>query len=101
MCIDGLDECVGAQRVRILDSLKQILEKSPSTRIFITGGPHVRAEIEERLTGRVISLPVSPDKGDIITYLRARLAEDEMPDAMDEGLEADILEKIPENISGM
>ena len=101
MCIDDLDQCVGAQRVRILDSLKQILEKSPSTRIFITGGPHVRAEIKERLTGRVISLPVSPDKGDIITYLRARLAEDEMPDAMDEGLEADILEKIPENISGM
>ena len=101
MCIDGLDECVGAHRIRILDSLKQILDKSPGTRIFMTGRPEIRAEIEERLTGRVISLPVSPNKDDIATYLRARLAEDEIPDAMDESLESDILEKIPENVSGM
>ena len=101
MCIDGLDQYVGAQRVRILDSLKKILEKSPRTRIFLAGRPQIRAEIEERLAGRVISVSVCPSKDDIITYLRARLAEDEMPDAMDESLEADILGKIPENISGM
>ena len=101
MCIDGLDECVGAQRVKILDSLKRILEKSPRTRIFITGRPQIRAEIEEHLAGRVISVSVCPSKDDIITYLHARLAEDETPDAMDESLETDILEKIPENISGM
>ena len=101
MCIDGLDECVGAQRVKILDSLEQILEKAPRTRIFLTGRPQIRAEIEERLTGRVISVSVCPSKGDIITYLRARLAEDRTPNTMDESLEADILEKIPENISGM
>ena len=101
MCIDGLDECVGAHRIRILDSLQQILDKSPGTRIFMTGRPEIRAEIEERLTGRVISLPVSPNKDDIITYLRARLEEDGIPDAMDERVEGDILAKIPENISGM
>ena len=32
---------------------------------------------------------------------RSRLDEDETPDAMDESLEADILEKVPENISEM
>jgi len=101
MCIDGLAECVGVQRVRIVDLLKQILEKSPGTRIFVTGRPEIRAEIEERLAGRVISVSVCPNKDDIITYLRARLAEDETPDAMDEGLVAEILERIPENISGM
>ena len=101
MCIDGLDECVGAQRVMIFDSLQLILKKAPGTRIFMTGRPHFRAEIEERLPGWVISVPVGPNKDDIITYLRARLAEDETPDAMDGSLEADILEKIPENISGM
>jgi len=101
MCIDGLDECVGAQRVRILDSLELILKKAPGTRIFMTGRPHFRAEIEERLAGRVVSVPAGPNKDDIITYLRARLAEDETPDAMEGSLEADILEKIPENISGM
>ena len=101
ICIDALDECTGVQRFRVLDSLKQVLEKSPTTRIFMTGRPHIRAEIEKRLAGRAISLSVGPSKGDITTYLHARLAEDETPDAMDESLEADILEKIPESISEM
>jgi len=101
VCIDALDECVGVQRFRVLDSLKQVLEKSPSTRIFVTGRPHIRPEIEKGLAGRAISLSVGPSKDDITTYLRARLSEDETPDAMDESLEADILVKIPENISEM
>jgi len=101
ICIDALDECVGVQRFRILNSLKQVLEKSPSTRVFITGRPHIRPEIEKRLAGRAINISVGPSKTDITTYLHAKLSEDETPDAMDESLEADILEKIPENISEM
>ena len=101
MCIDALDECTGVQRVRILDSLKQILERSPGTRVFVTGRPYIRAEIEKHLAGRMKSVSVGPTKGDIITYLRARLGEDETPDAMDENLEAVILVEIPENISEM
>jgi len=99
--IDALDECVGVQRVKVLYSLKQILERSPRTRIFVTGRPHIQAEMEKRLAGRVISIRVCPTKGDIIGYLRVRLGEDETPDAMDASLEAEILEKIPENISEM
>jgi len=101
ICIDALDECVGGQRVRLLDSLNQLLEESTGVRIFVTGRPHVQAEIERRLAGRVISVSIGPTKGDIITYLRVRLSEDETPDEMDESLEADILEKIPQNISEM
>ena len=101
MCIDALDECTGVQRFKLLDSLKQILELSPSCRIFVTGRPHIRAETEKRLAGRMISVSVGPTRGDIISYLRARLCEDETPDAMDEILEAEILEMIPENISEM
>jgi len=101
ICIDALDECAALHRVKILDSLKQILEKSPGTRIFMTGRPHIQTEIEKRLAGRVISVSVGPKKDDIIRYLRVKLSEDETPDAMDESLEADILEKIPESISEM
>ena len=101
MCIDALDECAAVHRIKILDSLKQILEKSPGARIFVTGRPHVRAEIEKRLSGLVISMFIGPSKDDITRYLRARLSEDETPDALDESLEADILEKIPENLSEM
>ena len=96
MCIDALDECAVAHRVKLLNSLKQILENSPRTRIFIIGRPHIRAEVEKRLAGRVMSVSVGSSKDDIIGYLRVRLEEDETPEAMNESLEADILEKIPE-----
>ena len=101
VCIDALDECAAVHRVKLLDSLKQILEKSPCTRIFIIGRPHIQAEIEKRLAGRVISVSVGPSRDDIIGYIRVRLDEDETPDAMDESLAADIMEKIPENMSEM
>jgi len=99
ICIDGLDECSGVQRVRLLDSLKQILEKSPRTRIFATGRPYIRAEIDKRLAGYVKSVSISSIRKDITGYLRVKLYEDETPDAMDESLEADILEKVPQDLS--
>ena len=101
MVIDALDECTPVQRFHLFDSLKEILEKSPDARIFVTGRPHIRTEIETRLAGRVLSVSVGPPKDDIIRFLRVRLSEDETPDAMDETLEADILEKIPGSIPEM
>ena len=100
-CIDALDECAAAHRVKVLNSLQQIVEKSPHTRIFMIGRPHIRAEVEKRLAGRVISVPVGPSENDIMEYLRLRLNEDETPNAMDESLKADILEKIPSTMSEM
>ena len=101
ICIDALDECAGGERFRILDSLKEIVEESWGARIFVTGRPHVRVEIESRLPGQVTSTCLTPTKGDITRYLRVRLSYDETPDAMDESFKADILDKIPENISEM
>ena len=37
ICIDALDECAAAHRVKLLNSLQQILETSPHTGIFIIG----------------------------------------------------------------
>ena len=101
MCIDALDECSGAQRVRLLDSLREILDKSPGTRIFATGRPHILDEVEKRLAGHVTSVSVSPTRSDITGYLRIKLGEDKMPDAMDEGLEVEILKRIPGSVSEM
>jgi len=101
LCIDALDECIAAHRLKVLSSLRQILLKSADTRVFLTGRAHVRGEIESRL-GRVTgTLFISPKKEDIYGYLRARLDEDTNPDAMDDCLEADILKKIPETVSEM
>ena len=101
ICIDALDECAGGERFRILDSLNEVLEKSRGARIFVTGRSHVRAEIESRLAGQVTSVSLTPTRGDITRYLVVRLGYDETPDAMDESLKANILEKISENISEM
>ena len=101
ICIDALDECAGMERFRLLDSLKEVLGQSPGIRIYITGRPHIRAEVESRLTGKVVSVSVSSTRGDITRYLHSRLGHDETPDAMDESLKAEILEKIPENMSEM
>ena len=101
ICTDALDECAAGHRVKLLDSLNQILEKSPGTRIFVTGRPHIRPEIGRCLAGRVASVFISPRRDDIIRYLHSRLHEDTNPDAMDSSLEADILKKIPEDISEM
>ena len=35
ICVDALDECTPGNRVKLLNSLSQILRKSPSTRIFL------------------------------------------------------------------
>ena len=101
ICIDALDECVPEHRAKFLHSLGQILQKSPGTRIFVTGRPHIRPDITRRLSGRVTSLPISTKRDDIIRYLHFRLEEDTMPEAMDSSLEAEIMKKIPEDVSEM
>jgi len=101
ICIDALDECLAGYRVKVLDSLNQVLQKCPGTRIFITGRPRVQPEITKRLPGRARSVSITPRRDDIIGYIRARLDEDTTPDAMDNSLEAEIIEKIPDNISEM
>ena len=101
ICIDALDECAIEHQVMLLDSLGQLLQQSPDTRIFVTGRPHILPAIGRRLTGRVTSLSISPKRDDIVTYLRSRLAADTFPDAMDHTLEADILEKVLSDISEM
>ena len=101
ICIDALDECSAEYRVKLLNSLGQIIQKSPGIRIFLTGRPHIQDEIGNRLCGRVATIRITPRRGDIIRYLHNRLDEDTTPDAMDSSLEADILKKIPDDISEM
>ena len=86
-------------RGKLLESLQQILHKSPSTRIFLAGRLHVRDEVEKHLARRVVALSITPTKDDIIRFLRAKLREDTTPDAMDNSLEEDIIKNIPETVS--
>ena len=101
ICIDALDECVAGYRVKILDSLNIVLRRSPGTRIFATGRPHIQTEVRKRLSGKVTTIRITPRRGDVISYLHRRLDEDTTPDAMNSSLKADILKKIPKDISEM
>ena len=101
ICIDALDECMAGHQAKLLSSLNQILKESPATRIFVTGRPHIQVEVGKRLSGGVTSVSITPRREDIISYLHSKLDDDTTPDAMDSSLEADILKKIPEDISEM
>ena len=96
---DALDECVPEYRGKLLESLQQILHKSPGTRIFLAGRLHARDEVKKHLAGRVVAVPITTTKADIIRFLRAKMREDTTPDAMDNSLEEDIMKNIPEIVS--
>ena len=101
LCLDALDECTEEYGPDILDSLRQVTERSLSTRVFLTGRPQVRGEIERRLAGRTAIVSITPSRDDIVRYLRARLDRDTTLGAMNSDLKADILREIPESISEM
>ena len=101
ICIDALDECMAEYRGKLLDSLKQIMHKSPSIRIFLAGRLHIRDEVEKHLAGRVVAVSVTPSQDDIIRFLRAKLKQDTTPHAMDKSLEEDIIKDISETVSEM
>ena len=101
ICIDALDECQERHRAELLNSLNEILKGSPGARIFITGRPYVRDEVERRLTGRVVTRSIAPTEGDIARLSRAKLNKDPIPDAMNESLEEEIIQNILETVSEM
>jgi len=100
ICIDALDECLPKNLRELLVSLKDILEESPRTRIFVTGRPQVKGEITRHFT-TVIIVPISPKTDDIKRYLEEKLEMDTECDAMSDGLRADILRLIPQRIAGV
>ena len=101
ICIDALDECPPGHRIKLLDFLNQILQMSPGAQIFITGRPHIMGEVENHLGPRAATRSITPSKNDIIAFLREKLKEDTIPDAMDESLEEEIIRTIPETVSEM
>jgi len=98
ICVDALDECVEVNQPEVLDSLRQILEKSPKTRIFLTGRRHIRGEIERYLGARAAIISIKPSNDDIVEYIRIRLSKDRCRDAMDGSLEAEIIKGITTTI---
>ena len=96
MCIDAFDECVLEHRMVILESLGQILQGSPNIRLFMTGRPQVRTEVEKRLDGAATLISIQPTEDGVVRYLRDKLRNDTTPEIMSSTLEAEIIKSIPE-----
>ena len=99
-CTDALDECLPKNLPELLQSPRDIIRESPTTRIFLTGRPHVRGAIQKYFTGAVM-IPISPNTDDVKHYLEMKLDRDEEPQAMDDGLRGDIVKIILDKMSDM
>ena len=100
-CLDAVDECAAPERAKILLSLQEIIKISPTTRLFLTGRPHVSDEVGKHIPEGIAPISVAPPKGDIVRFIHTKLAQDTISGEMDERLETEIVKKIPESFSGV
>ena len=100
VCFDALDECLPKYVPELLESLRDIVRESPRTRIFLTGRPHVREDVQ-RYFSKAVVIPISPTRNDIRNYVEMRLDRDSEPEAMSNDLRVDIVRVILEKISNV
>jgi len=100
ICFDALDECLPKHLPEILVSLRDITRGSPMTRIFLTGRPHVKEDVQRYFSAAVV-IPISPDPDDIRNYVEMRLDRDAEPEAMSNDLRVNIVRAILEKISNV
>ena len=95
-----MDECLLKHLLELLESLDDLIREYPRTRIFLTGRPHVREDVQRRFSKAVV-VPISSNADDVWSYVEMRLTRDDELDAMNKYLRADILRVILERISDM
>ena len=95
ICVDALDECVPEHRMVVLESLGQMVQGSPSTRLFMTGRPHVRSEVEGELDGVATFVSIQATEDGVLRFLREKLKKDTIPSLMTSTLEGEIMRSIP------
>ena len=101
ICIDALDEFPTKQRAQLWNSLQRMVRECPNTRLFLTGRPQIRTEVEDYLAKETEMVAIEPTLEDIIRYIEERLNEDLDKSAIDEGLREDIRRVVPKRVSGM
>jgi len=100
ICVDALDECLPKDLPKLLESLRDIIRECPGTRILLTGRPHVGEAIQRYFT-KPVTISISPNKVDIRNYVVMRLDSDDMPEAMNDSLRAEIVRVILDKMSNM
>ena len=98
ICIDALDQCLPKHLLGLFESLRDIIQESPNTQMFLTGRSHVTDNVR-RYFSHMVVIPISPKADDMRSYLEMRLERDPEPEGMDDGLRADITRIIREKAS--
>ncbi|RPB19276.1 hypothetical protein L211DRAFT_898305 [Terfezia boudieri ATCC MYA-4762] len=101
LCIDALDELDPGPRLELLKALQT---EFGSTRIFLTGRPHVVSDVSRILQiPSVDSIQITPNLIDLRAYLsyEIELDRESNPDDMNEQLKEEILDGIVSKAQGM
>ena len=95
ICVDALDESVPENRMLVLKVLGQIVLGSPKTRLFMTGRPNVRSEVERELGRAAAFLLIRATEDGVVRFLHEKLRRDPIQNTMSSPLEGDIMRSIP------
>ena len=103
VCVDAVDEVLQQHRSEFLRALRQIIQDAPNIRLFLTGRPYIRGELDKHLTKGAYIIHILADQGDIMRYLSQKIDydDDQNPDLMTEGLRGDIIKMMLEKASEM
>jgi len=104
ICFDAVDELLPENRSDLLRALRQIIRDAPNIRLFLTGRPHIRGELDRYLTKGAYTIQIAADRGDIARYVSRKMEDDEDcedPDMMPDDLKQDILNTMLEECGDM
>jgi len=103
LCVDAVDEVLRKYRSELLRAFRQIVQDAPNVRLFLTGRPHIRGELDNHLTKGAYNIHIVADQGDIARYVSQIIENDsdQDPDLMTEDLKNDIIKALSEKASGM
>ncbi|CUS14176.1 unnamed protein product, partial [Tuber aestivum] len=64
ICVDAVDELLPGDRSGFLRALQKIIQDAPNTRLFITGRPYIRGELDKHLAKGAHVIHIVADRGD-------------------------------------
>ena len=102
ICDEAMDELALQDQSELLRTLRQMIQ-TPNKRYFLTGRPHIRAELDKNLTKGAYTIHIVPDQGDIGRYLSPKIEEayDRDPGLITDNLKNHIMKTMQEKASEM
>jgi len=103
ICFDAVDELLPDNRSELLRALRQIIRDAPNIRLFLTGRPHIRGELDKYFTKGASTIHIVADQWDIARYVSRKMEDDDDrdPGLMPDDLKHDILKTMMEKASEM